>query len=57
VGEDGYDPPMRTRVVVLGAGFGGLELATVLSEALGDDVDVTLIDKNDAFVFGYSKWT
>ena len=46
---------MKTRVVVLGAGFGGLELATVLSEALGDEVDVTLIDKSDAFVFGYSK--
>src|SRR6476646_1535419 len=46
---------MANRVVVLGAGFGGLELATVLSEALGDDVAVTLIDKNDAFVFGYSK--
>ena len=46
---------MGTRIVVLGAGFGGLELATLLSEALGDDVDVTLIDKNDAFVFGYSK--
>src|SRR2546428_9176923 len=46
---------MRTRVAVLGAGFGGLELATMLSEALGDDVDVTLIDKNDAFVFGYAK--
>ena len=46
---------MKTRVVILGAGFGGLELATMLSEALGDDVDVTLIDKNDAFVFGYSK--
>ena len=27
----------------------------MLSEALGDDVDVTLIDKSDAFVFGYSK--
>lgn len=46
---------MKTRVVVLGAGFGGLELATVISDALGGDVDVTLIDKNDAFVFGYSK--
>ncbi len=46
---------MGTRVVVLGAGFGGLELATLLSEALGDDVDVILIDKNDAFIFGYSK--
>ena len=46
---------MKSRIVVLGAGFGGLELATVLSDAFGDDVDVTLIDKNDAFVFGYSK--
>ena len=43
------------RVVVLGAGFGGLELATHLSDALGDDAGVTLVDKGDAFVFGYSK--
>ena len=46
---------MKSRVLVLGAGFAGLELATMLSEAFGDDSDVTLIDKNDAFVFGYSK--
>ena len=46
---------MRSRVLVLGAGFGGLELATVLSDALGEDAGVTLIDKADAFVFGYSK--
>jgi sulfide:quinone oxidoreductase len=46
---------MKTRVVVLGAGFGGLELASTLSEELGEDVDVTLIDKADSFVFGYSK--
>src|SRR6266496_6536662 len=46
---------MKTRVVILGAGFGGLELATILSDAFADDLDVTLIDKNDAFVFGYSK--
>ncbi len=46
---------MKTRVVVLGAGFGGLELASTCSEALGDDVEVTLIDKSDSFVFGYSK--
>jgi sulfide:quinone oxidoreductase len=46
---------MKTRVVVLGAGFGGLELTSTLSEALGEDVEVTLIDKSDAFVFGYSK--
>ena len=43
------------RVVVLGAGFGGLELCTLLSEALGKEIDVTLVDKSDAFVFGYSK--
>jgi sulfide:quinone oxidoreductase len=41
--------------VVLGAGFGGLELSTTVSEALGDTVEVTLIDKNDSFVFGFSK--
>jgi sulfide:quinone oxidoreductase len=40
--------------VVLGAGFGGLELSTMLSES-GGDFDVTLIDKSDAFIFGYSK--
>jgi sulfide:quinone oxidoreductase len=46
---------MKTRIAVLGAGFGGLELSTLLSEALGDSVEITLIDKNDSFVFGYSK--
>src|SRR3977135_2669968 len=46
---------MATRVLVLGAGFGGLELSTMLSEALGDGVEVTLIDESDSFVFGYSK--
>jgi sulfide:quinone oxidoreductase len=43
------------KVVILGAGFGGLEIATCLSESLGDAVSVTLIDKNDSFVFGYAK--
>ncbi len=46
---------MKTRIVVLGAGFGGLELTTSLSEVFGDSVDITLIDKSDAFVFGFSK--
>jgi sulfide:quinone oxidoreductase len=45
----------RTRVVVLGAGFGGLELTTLLSEALADAIDVVLIDSSDAFIFGFSK--
>ena len=43
------------KVVIVGAGFGGLETATCLSETLGNDVDVTLIDRNDSFVFGYAK--
>jgi sulfide:quinone oxidoreductase len=46
---------MKTRVLVLGAGFGGLELTTILSTALGDRMEVTLVDKADAFVFGFSK--
>ena len=46
---------MRTRVVVLGAGFGGLELITTLSEAFGESIDILLIDKEDTFVFGFSK--
>jgi sulfide:quinone oxidoreductase len=45
----------RKRVVVLGAGFAGLELTTRLSDEFGDDVEVVLIDQNDAFVFGFSK--
>ena len=45
----------KPRVLILGAGFGGLELSTMLSDAVGDGIDVTLIDKSDAFVFGYSK--
>jgi len=43
------------RVLVLGAGFGGLELTTRLSDELGDDADIVLIDKADGFVFGFSK--
>ncbi len=46
---------MTSRVLVLGAGFGGLELATTLSESLAEQVEVTLIDKDDCFAFGYSK--
>ena len=47
---------MKLRVLVLGAGFGGLELSTILSEELGDKLDLTLIDQNDSFYFGYSKF-
>lgn len=42
-------------VVILGAGFGGLELASRLSGSLADEVRVTLIDRSDGFTFGFSK--
>jgi sulfide:quinone oxidoreductase len=43
------------QIVVLGAGFGGLELTTRLSSEFGDALDVVLIDQADGFVFGFSK--
>jgi sulfide:quinone oxidoreductase len=46
---------MKRHVVILGAGFAGLELATRLSETASDLVDVTLIDRSDSFFFGFSK--
>lgn len=46
---------MSERVVILGAGFGGLELSTILSEEFGEEIDVALIDSSEAFVFGFSK--
>ncbi|HET8969816.1 MAG TPA: FAD/NAD(P)-binding oxidoreductase [Candidatus Nanopelagicales bacterium] len=44
---------MRSRVVILGAGFGGLELAATLADQLDDEV--LLVDKGAGFVFGFSK--
>jgi len=46
---------MRTRVVILGAGFAGLELSSRLSAELAGQVDVTLIDQSDSFLFGFAK--
>ena len=46
---------MKKHVVILGAGFGGLELATRLSETMSDAVRVTLLDRNDSWYFGFSK--
>src|SRR5450631_853610 len=43
------------RVVILGAGFGGLELATLLSGEFAGDANVVLIDQADGFTFGFSK--
>jgi sulfide:quinone oxidoreductase len=46
---------VKKHVLILGAGFGGLELATRLSESYEDAVRVTLLDRNDSFYFGFSK--
>ena len=46
---------MKKHVMILGAGFAGLELATRLSGSLADAVDVTLLDQNDSFYFGFAK--
>jgi sulfide:quinone oxidoreductase len=48
-------PAAKQHVVILGAGFAGLELATRLSETSADAVRVTLLDRNDSFFFGFSK--
>src|SRR3954447_3988248 len=46
---------MKRHVLILGAGFAGLELATRLSETVPDAVRVTLLDRHDSFFFGFSK--
>ncbi|MEO6827590.1 MAG: FAD/NAD(P)-binding oxidoreductase [Microbacteriaceae bacterium] len=46
---------MTARVLILGAGFGGLELTASLSERFGTGIDITLIDRREHFVFGFSK--
>lgn len=42
------------RIVVLGAGFGGLEVCVRLAEALGSEPgnEIVLVDRSDAFVAG-----
>lgn len=47
---------MKKQILILGAGFGGLELASRLSGAVPEHVEVTLIDKNEGFIFGFSKF-
>ncbi len=46
---------MTPHTVILGAGFGGLEVAARLSDEYGADANVTIIDAAEAFVFGFSK--
>ena len=41
----------RHRVVIVGGGAGGLELATRLGDRIGRSVDVTLIERNRTHVW------
>jgi sulfide:quinone oxidoreductase len=43
------------KVLILGAGFGGLETATGLSAAMKGGYTITLVDKSDSFFVGFSK--
>jgi len=43
------------KILILGAGFGGLELATRLSDEIGDRAEIDVIDEKPGFVFGFSK--
>jgi sulfide:quinone oxidoreductase len=43
------------KILILGAGFGGLETASGLDAGLGDGHEVTLIDRADSFFVGFSK--
>ncbi len=47
---------MGQRILILGAGFGGLEAATSLREQLDDKHTITLIDRSDHFIIGFSKF-
>jgi sulfide:quinone oxidoreductase len=51
----GVSETVKKHVLILGAGFGGLELATRLSETIPDLVRITLMDRNDSWFFGFSK--
>ena len=44
------------KILILGAGFGGLESALSLGVLLDDNYSITLIDKSDSFFIGFSKF-
>jgi sulfide:quinone oxidoreductase len=47
---------MGTNILILGAGFGGLEAATGLRQQLDESHQITLVDKSDSFVIGFNKF-
>lgn len=47
---------MTQNILILGAGFGGLEAAKYLSENLDSPHEITLIDQKDYFIIGDAKF-
>ena len=47
---------MGGSILILGAGFGGLEAATRLRGALDESFDITVVDQHDFFNFGFTKF-
>lgn len=43
------------KILILGAGFGGLETATGLAAVMKDGYEITLVDRNNSFFIGFSK--
>ena len=41
------------RIVILGAGFGGLACANLLRESLSSEHQITVFDKKDYFLMGF----
>jgi sulfide:quinone oxidoreductase len=47
---------MKKHILILGAGFGGLEAATSLRQELDESFQITLVDKSSYFMIGFSKF-
>ncbi len=47
---------MGGSILILGAGFGGLETATRLRRALDETFEITVVDRNGFFNFGFTKF-
>lgn len=47
---------MSGRILILGGGFGGLEVATRLREELDTSHEITLVDRTDSFSMGFTKF-
>jgi len=47
---------MGNRILILGGGFGGLEVATRLRGTLDETYEITIVDKKDFFSIGFAKF-